>query len=152
MNEILLEAKLRYLRGAERVKSPLLIDVIPLADKSTEFKSGNLVNKLTVVARIKTLPDLFEVVDGTLVKLFPLRMKVSTGVVTEMLARIDAVPKSPSPVDVQLTVTVTLLPVDRSQEQGEMEVAPGQRQMDVVKEEKLVVSVSPQTPPWMKGK
>ena len=105
-----------------------------------------------VVARIKTLPDRFEVVDGTLVNLFLLRIKVSIGVVTEIFRRTDTVAESPRLLASQVTVTVMLLPVDKSQVQGRMEVQPGQRQITVVKEEKVVASVSPQTLPWMNDK
>ena len=109
-----------------------------------------MVIKRTVFERIPTLPVRVVVVDGTLVMLLPLRIKVSMGVVAEMLTRIDAMAASPSPAEAQVTFTV--VSVERLQEQGKMELEPGQRQIVVVKLEKSVASVSPQTLPWTNDK
>ena len=74
--------KFKSLTAAERVRSPVLIPVIPFNDKSTEFNWANLFNKLVVVAReTSRLDKRREVVDGTFVSLFARRMSVSTGVV-----------------------------------------------------------------------
>jgi hypothetical protein len=78
--------------------------------------------------------------DGTLVKLLPPRSRVSSGVVTEMLRRTDAITALPRPCEVQLTATVVLLSAVRSQLQVAMEMEGGHKQMVVVRSVKAVES------------
>jgi len=108
---------------------------------------------LTVTALLTSLScRLMAGGDGTLVKLFPLRMRVSSGVVTEMGKMRLVVAVSPSPAEAHVTVTFSLLPAVSKQLHGEMEGDGGHRQIAVVSEEKGVASESTQTPLRMKGK
>ena len=88
--------------------------------------------------------------DGTLTNLLPSRSRVSRGVVTEMLRRTDAIATSPRPCDVQLTLTVVVLPAVRSQLHVAMETEGGHQQMVVVRAENSVESW--QMPPLTNGK
>ena len=88
--------------------------------------------------------------DGTFVKLLPPRSRVSRGDVTDMLRRTEAIVVSPRPCDVQLTVTVVVLPAVRSQLHVAMETEGGHQQMVVVRAENSVESW--QVPPMTNGK
>lgn len=84
-------------------------------------------------------------VEGTLVKLLPLRMRVSSGVVGGPLRRISPRAALPSSAETHVTVTAVLsLPVESEQLHGEREGEGGQRHTAVVKAEKAMASASPQ--------
>ena len=108
---------------------------------------------LTVTALLTSLScRLMAGGDGTLVNPFPLRMRVSSGVVTEMGKRRLVVAVSPSPAEAHVTVTVSVLPAVSEQIHGVMEGDGGHKQIVVVSEAKGVASASPHTPLRMKGK
>lgn len=109
----------------------------------------NWINKLVEAIRVTSLllAKRRKEAEGTLDKLLPLRMRVSSGVVVETLWRILDVSVTPSPAPAHVIVTEVFLPVVTSQVQVEIEGDGGQRQIPVVNAEKVVASVSPHIPP-----